>query len=356
MIHAIADLVRALAELALPTYAFVLLWRHQRELPRLLRRLRKGKIFGQELELDQELDELRANTLQATAEGKLPQPQDSGTSSEREAMIEEQVDDVIENEPAPDDAVTRSLERRPSAITRKVLEVAAASPRAALGLLSAEIEGALRELLQSAGDPQPPISPPKAAELLRDYRLIPSELVQAIRSFWRVRNLIVHGGEAEEAEILRAIDSGLQIFQSVRAVSPSSVALARFERAAMRAVERALVDKDASIQFDVRLGRAGSKFRADAVATLNDRVLVFDFVIANDPRYLSEVAERLSRSIAEIATLDYPETRVIGVLLLSKLADVPVDLGTVHGNVFAVHLDLVRGKLDPEELRQVFEA
>jgi hypothetical protein len=58
-----AALLNAIATLLWPILAFVLLVMVRKELPDLLGRLRKGKFFGQEVELDKSLDKLQASVV-----------------------------------------------------------------------------------------------------------------------------------------------------------------------------------------------------------------------------------------------------------------------------------------------------
>lgn len=47
---------------------------------------------------------------------------------------------------------------------------------------------------------------------------MPRHLAESVRSFWDIRNRLVHGYAASQDDILRAIDSGLTILQAIKAI------------------------------------------------------------------------------------------------------------------------------------------
>jgi hypothetical protein len=60
---------------------------------------------------------------------------------------------------------------------------------------------------------------PRAADLIRrGYPALPEHIFSALAAFWRVRNQIIHEGEGDRDDILRAIDSGLMVLKTLRGI------------------------------------------------------------------------------------------------------------------------------------------
>lgn len=108
------------------------------------------------------------------------------------------------------------------AIERRVLDAARASPEVALMLLATEIEKALRQVIGSRGDLDGGSRLPATARFLLQSLIerddLPRSLAASMDAFWSVRNLVVHGRDSSREEILQAIDSGLTILRSLKAI------------------------------------------------------------------------------------------------------------------------------------------
>jgi hypothetical protein len=198
----LADLISAFASLTWPLVALAIVSWFRPEIRAILSRIRKGKFLGQEIELD----ELQARTEAAEAtSSRIVSATGSayGTSSATAEGVrvdgaggvgEESVLDAIE----------------------EVLREASRSPRLGLMLLSVKIEIAARDLAADAGleaikgTPPPLIAVVRA--LLRAGRLT-IEDGDALILFYQVRNRIVHGHDADDDEIARAIDSGTRLLR-----------------------------------------------------------------------------------------------------------------------------------------------
>jgi hypothetical protein len=98
-----------------------------------------------------------------------------------------------------------------------IVEEMGRSPKAALLLLTGEIERALRMLLAALGMTKRPMSMRKAVDTLERDGLVPKELREAVNQFSAVRDRIVHGMDATDSEAIRAIDAGLVILRTLRA-------------------------------------------------------------------------------------------------------------------------------------------
>lgn len=190
-----AVLLQALATLLWPTFAFTALFIFRSQLADLLARLKKGKLLGQEIELNESLEKLQQAAQGAQVEvAALPQP---GAPQKTEA-------EVIQDQN----------------IAQRIISEAATSPKAALINLAAELERLVQEVLATTGH-------------LRGRRFVPvqqaiSEIHQtfglaahvpsSLHHFWDVRNRVIHKGEGTDEDILRAIDSGLAILRALQAM------------------------------------------------------------------------------------------------------------------------------------------
>jgi hypothetical protein len=190
-----ALLLGAIAAFLWPVFAFVALFSFKNEIRGLLSRLRKGKLFGQEIELGESLNQLDASAIEAVAEvAALPEPVGA---------------------PSNDSSSPLDGEKE-----RQLLMEATRSPKAALMLLAADLEREVRHLLASLGllDGRRVGTLPQALKLLDQRGKSLHQVTSALNSFWNVRSRIVHGHEASEDDILRAIDSGLMIFRAIREI------------------------------------------------------------------------------------------------------------------------------------------
>jgi hypothetical protein len=191
-----AELIRSIAALLWPILAFVALCMFKQRIQEILGRLRRGKVLGQEIELEQSLRELH-ETAQA-AESETAQVVEAPSTT---AAAEEQKRDAW-------------------AVPERVLEEASRNPKVALILLASELEREVRQLLASMGffGRARPGSLPESIRTLEERGALPRHLAESVRNFWAVRNRLVHGHEASEDDIVRAIDSGLTILRAIQAI------------------------------------------------------------------------------------------------------------------------------------------
>lgn len=193
----VAQLISAIAQLLWPLVAFAAILMFRPQLTDLLQRLRKGKLFGQEIELGDSLAKLEESANAAQSEvARLPPSSEQGTA----------------------DNGSREQTDAASAIDR-VITTAAQSPTAALVLLAAELEREVRQLLASLGLLRGRRSVPirQAIAELDEYGL-PRHVPSSLRLFWEVRHRLVHGHSASDSDTLSAIDSGIAIMRALKAV------------------------------------------------------------------------------------------------------------------------------------------
>lgn len=190
-----AELLSAIASLLWPVLAALFVWTFKAEISALLKRLsqiQRGKLFGQEFELTEELVQLEQITQEVQEKAAaLPQPEEP-----------------------------RVMEKGPSeALEVQLLRDASQSPKLTLMLLSAEIDKELRRLLAETGWNRIKRLPfDKAISQLQAQGSLPEYVIGAARLFRDVRNKILHGGTATNDDILRAIDSGFSLLKSIGSI------------------------------------------------------------------------------------------------------------------------------------------
>jgi hypothetical protein len=192
----LADLISALAALAWPVIIVSIIYWFRPELRAFLSRLRKGKFLGTEFELDA----LQAKAV--AAEQKADSPPISGSLS------------TTMGEFHLDATATVAVDRAQDAI-EEVLREAGRSPRLGLMLLSSKIERAARDLAADTGleISRRPVPLNAMIRALVQAEQIPGEQAEALNLFNQVRNRIVHGHDADDEEVTRAIDSGTRLLR-----------------------------------------------------------------------------------------------------------------------------------------------
>lgn len=184
------ELIKAIASLLWPVFAFVALFTFKPQISALLGRLKKGTFFGQEIELLDKLEKSAVavdNEVAALPVSNTPQEQSETNDDVKEILLE-----------------------------------AARSPKAALILLASNLEREARQLLASVGHLKGrryvPLS--KSIEVLdKQFGGLPRHIPSSLNFFWEARNKLIHGGEASPEDILRAIDSGITILKALKSFS-----------------------------------------------------------------------------------------------------------------------------------------
>lgn len=204
LIQAIAPLIQAMASLLWPILTFILIWRFRKEITDLIRRLKRGKLLGQELELADSLDKLGKSALAAASEVPASPVIGEQKSQEQKALE------------------LSSIQRNEINEVQALLEKAEVSPKLALLSLANDIERELREILFSQGEVNKPFTftMASAIKLLENRDMLATHVLIALRNFQEVRNQIVHGrGEIVSDDVLRAIDSGSVVLKTLQSIS-----------------------------------------------------------------------------------------------------------------------------------------
>lgn len=185
-----AEFLKGLAAVAWPAFAFAVLLTFKDEIKDLLARLKKGKLLGQEIELAERLDKFQE------------------TVSEAEAVSTPLIE--IRPNVLPPDPANADLEA-------SILLEATRSPRVSLMLLAAEVEQTIRKIFLQTGWHRNRKSLPFTIAV--GELPLPEDSLGSVRMFWEIRNQIIHGhGSVSDEEILRAIDSGLVLLRSLKAI------------------------------------------------------------------------------------------------------------------------------------------
>lgn len=183
-----AAIISSIAQLLWPVLAFFIVYFFRTEFENILKRINKGKISGLEIELDR----LGEATTKAKSE----------------------YDEIKVVSPPRKDVTTVETEEY------KILELAKKSPKVALLILTLEIERELNAVLfgleidQGKG----PKSVRQSFSAINNKYSLPTHLNESIDLFSQIRNRFIHGRNVSEDEIIRAIDYGISIIQTLKAI------------------------------------------------------------------------------------------------------------------------------------------
>ena len=192
----LVKLISALAQILWPILGFTALFAFRKQIAEILPRLKKGKMLGQEFELTDSLEKLRASA--------------------------ETAKETVTSLPVPDSQpIVETLEKVEHDEIKQILDEASRSPRVALITLSGYIEIAAKKALASVGLLQrnQEFSTTEAMDRLnRQYGGIQGDIVGSTKLFMNVRNKIIHTREASEDDVISALDSGLTILRTLKSL------------------------------------------------------------------------------------------------------------------------------------------
>jgi hypothetical protein len=191
----VAQILRAIASLAWPGFAFTALFVFRRQLIRVLDRLDKLKIKTKDFELEADLSALKSSADATMKE--LPQ-------------LRPALETRIAG-PEQEEAI--------EAIIKSTLQEATTAPKVALLTLRAELEKQAMQGLATRGmlRGRPVVPLVQALSELRQYGIPPS-LEPSVRLLDEVSNTIIHGVAGTDADVLRALDSGIAILRTLNAL------------------------------------------------------------------------------------------------------------------------------------------
>jgi hypothetical protein len=193
MIGQIASLVTAIVSFGWLLLVGYIVYVVRPDLSGFVRRLRRGKLFGQEFELSDDLRKLEASATTASIEAAQLEP----TASPSSSSDADEVDATI----------------------RTILRSAATSSKAALMALWLELEKRLRQALALRGrlNEERLTSFDAGFSEMQRYGLL-ANLAGSLRLFRETRNKIVHGIGTSDDDALSALDSGITILRALAAL------------------------------------------------------------------------------------------------------------------------------------------
>jgi hypothetical protein len=194
LFKSINELIVALATLMWPIVTLALILVFRKDLTALLARMRKGKLFGQELELDPAILEFQRSVNEAQQE--VPEPEAPVQK------LQEQADELDRD-------------------TKEILDIAARAPELGVVKLASKLEREVRLLTASLGqmDSNRHVSPLQLFYILLEKGYVPKHTAESLRSFWELRNRIVHGrGQESDKDVRRVLDIGLVLLKTIRAI------------------------------------------------------------------------------------------------------------------------------------------
>lgn len=189
----INELIVALASLLWPIVTLVIVLVFRSDLAALLKRVRKGKIFGQEMELDPNVAEFQKAVSEAQEE--IPE------SDVEEAQYQKESDEIDES-------------------IKEVFRAANASPELGIIKLSTILEREIRILAGSLGQaPQRRMPAIQLFRVLVEKGYLPQHTTKSLQIFWDLRNKIVHGHEKEvERNTIKVLDIGLVLLKTIKSI------------------------------------------------------------------------------------------------------------------------------------------
>ncbi|MGH7717790.1 MAG: hypothetical protein ACREON_02945 [Gemmatimonadaceae bacterium] len=201
---AFAELLRAIGALLWPIVTLIGLLLFRNDLRAVLGRLRKGKLLGQEVELDRSIAAF--HDIVATASSAPTEPLETPAGSAPKRLAHGAGNTRADGSGADD--------------IQEIIALSSRAPRSALLRLSEALERDIRVFAHATSAPLRAefISPREAAGLLVRAGVLPAPVGESLAQFWDLRNTVIHGAEASESDLFRLIDSGLELLRTVRRI------------------------------------------------------------------------------------------------------------------------------------------
>jgi uncharacterized protein YutE (UPF0331/DUF86 family) len=188
------EFIVAVSHFAWPIATLIIIFLFRKDISMLLRRIRKGKLFGQEMELDPEIKEFGDAVKLAQGE--------------------------IQESPLVEEIFNNEVEEQNKNI-KEIIDASKVNPQLGIIRLSTILEKSLRTIGASLGviSANQRISVIKMFQNLEKKGKIKKNTNQAVKIFWELRNKIVHGHQIEnEREILKVLDDGMSLLNTVTSI------------------------------------------------------------------------------------------------------------------------------------------
>lgn len=205
-----AELLQAIASLLWPILCISIAIYYRKEVKTLLQRLRRGKFLGQEVELEESLARLDNDARQV----ELERPIVPIFTKKVEQLADP---DASSSKLIPLGTIQSFSEMR----VQEILDTSKSSPKIALRMLADLIDNELREIIFSKGEVDKPytFSPRFSREMLARRDVLSPQILQALEEFHSVLAMITHHlDKVSDVKALRALDSGLKIYITLREV------------------------------------------------------------------------------------------------------------------------------------------
>src|SRR6185437_6567135 len=201
---AFAQILQGIASLLWPIGIFVTIFIFRKPLKEAIARISKLQAFGHTVELNRELDRL------------------SDEAQAIEVNTVKSANSTLKIIGHPPQLLIEQSNRRKEldSTVRRILDEASRSPTSALINLSAELDSKARQVLAASGwgRGRTNYSLAESIEMLAKLNQLPPSASGSFRLFGEIRNQIVHGKTATEADTLRAIDSGIILLRALFAI------------------------------------------------------------------------------------------------------------------------------------------
>lgn len=191
----INQLIISISNLLWPIVSFSIVFLFRTDIRKLLERIRKGKFFGQELELDPKVDMLQETIKVAQTEvPEMPVTKEDHDNEEKNLDLD----------------------------INEVFKASELSPELGLIRLASIIEKDIRIIAACTGDINSidkKSSTLKLFDTLLERKRLPLHTGESLRIFWNLRNRIVHGEKQYTShEVLRVLDLGLELLKTIRSI------------------------------------------------------------------------------------------------------------------------------------------
>lgn len=183
----INEFMIALSHLLWPVLVFIIIFIFKKQIIDILWRIKKGKLFGQEFELEEKIDKFQ--TIVKEAEQETPV-----TLSGNKMIRDDDID---------------------------ILASSRNDPQIGIMLLSREIEKEIRILLASLGllSEKNYVTIQQAFEILVQKGFLTKYTTGSVKTFWELRNRVIHGKTIQnESNIIRVLDIGIALLKTLRSI------------------------------------------------------------------------------------------------------------------------------------------
>lgn len=197
LITAIAGLI---SSILWPAVTIWLIHNFKVEISGLVKRVKKGKVLGQEFEISEQLNELT---------NKADKVKNETLNTETTTDKQTSPDDIAQQSKYEEDV-------------EKIISVSSENAELGIILLSQKIESELKILMAGSGylANKADFSFNEMLAFLKRNAAVSENLVASIKIFWEVRNKVIHKGhgEVERDNLIRIVDIGLTVLSAIKSI------------------------------------------------------------------------------------------------------------------------------------------